>query len=200
MADPIDFYFDFASPYGYLAAQRVDELAADHGREVAWRPILIGPALKRNGTTPLMDQPLKGPYVKRDLRRMARLMEVPFTDPPTFPFAALGAVRGFYWIADTDPTSARAFARAVYNACWGEGLDVTDVDVLGTLADALGIDAQAMLAAIQTDPVKERAKAEVDASLEKGVFGSPFFIVDGEPFWGADRMDMIDLWLESGGW
>src|SRR5262245_46068135 len=110
---PIEFYFDFSSPYGYLASTQIDALAARHGREVAWRPFWIGAAFKVTGQRALVEQPLRGAYAERDFARSARLLSVPFRKPPNFPFFALAASRAFYWLGGDG--RARALAKAVFH-------------------------------------------------------------------------------------
>ena len=106
MADAIDFYFDFSSPYGYLASTQIDTLAVKHGRVVNWRPFLLGVAFKTTGQRPLPEQPLRGPYSLRDFDRSARLLGVPFRLPEPFPFPSLAACRAFYWLEDSDEAKA----------------------------------------------------------------------------------------------
>ena len=122
MPAAVDFYFDFSSPYGYFASTRIDELAARHGRDTAWRPILLGPVFKAVGTSPLVSYPIKGRYVAHDFARFARLLGVPLTMPANFPFGALAASRAFYWIDDRDKAQAKAFAQAVFRAGLGAGI------------------------------------------------------------------------------
>lgn len=200
MAEPIAFYFDFSSPYGYLAALRIDELAAKHGRAVAWKPMLLGVSFKATGSEPLMNIPLKGDYSRRDLARTARLQGVPFAIPEPFPFASVAACRAFYWLDDRDPAKARALAKALYRAAFAEGRVIGDAQGVIAVARALGIDGDALAAALKDPAVKQRLRDEVDDKVAKKIFGSPYFVVDGEPFWGNDRLDQIDRWLETGGW
>src|SRR4029450_10766337 len=102
MANPIDFYFDFSSPYGYFASTKIDELAARHGRIVTWRPILLGAVFKITGEQPLSTVALKGRYAAHDLSRSARLIKVPFKLPTKFPIASTAPSRAFYWLNDKD--------------------------------------------------------------------------------------------------
>jgi 2-hydroxychromene-2-carboxylate isomerase len=197
---PIEFYFEFASPYGYLASLRIDALAARHGREASWRPIMLGAALKRMGTAPSVNVPLKGEYLRHDVARTARLQGAPLRFPPVMPMSSLAASRAFWWLADGDPARARRLARAVLHAHWGEGRDMAAPEQVAELAAPLGIAAADLLAAVADPAIKERLKRETERSLERGVFGSPFVIVDGEPFWGNDRLDEVDRWLATGGW
>jgi 2-hydroxychromene-2-carboxylate isomerase len=201
MADPIDFYFDFSSPYGYFAATKIEDLAAKHGRAVIWRPILLGAVFKLNGQQPLTTIPLKGSYAAHDLARSARLFKVPFKLPTKFPISTTAPARAFYWLGDRDPAAAKRLALALYHAYFAEDRDISNPEVTGNVAAKLGVADKAELAqALNDAAVKERLKTEVDAAIERGVFGSPYIVVDGEPFWGSDRLDQVDRWLATGGW
>ena len=195
----IDFYFDFSSPYGYLASTRINALAERHQRRVTWRPILLGPMFKAAGTAPLVSVPLKGPYSVRDFLRTARLLKIPYTQPASFPIGTQNAARAFYWLTDRDEMKAQRFAQTCYATYFGQGIDISSAEKIADIAATLG-EARAEVLAAMADPlIKERLKNEVDAALAKGVFGSPFIIVDGEPFWGNDRLDQVDVWLATGG-
>lgn len=200
MSEPILFYFDFSSPYGYFAALKIDGLAASHDRQVRWRPMMLGAAMKVTGSKPLTEVELKGDYCKRDWDRLARFMEAPWTLPEKFPIATLAAARAFYWLDDQDPGLAKRFALAAYHTYFGQGRDITAPETVADFAAPLGIDRDALLAAVQDPAIKQRLKDETAKAIDGGVFGSPFFIIDGEPFWGADRLWMIRRWLKSGGW
>ena len=196
MAEPIDFYFDFSSPYGYLASTEIDALAARHGRSVTWRPFVLGAAFKLTGQRALTEQPLRGDYARRDFARSARLLGVRFKLPEPFPFFALAASRACYWL--DEPSQAKALAKAVYHAAFGEGRDITPVPVVAEIAHGLGI--QGLEQGLEQPATKAGLRDATDQALARGVFGSPFFIVDGEPFWGHDRLDQLDRWLATGGW
>lgn len=200
MSDAIEFYFDFASPYGYFASTRLDAVAEKFGRACAWKPILLGPAFKASGNARLIDQPLKGAYSRHDWDRMARLMAVPYRFPEPFPVATLAAARAFWWLSDSAPERAKPFARAVFAAYFADGRDVSDKQVVADAGQAAGIARDALLAAIETPDCKARLKDETETAIAKGVFGSPFVIVGGEAFWGADRLWMVEEWLARGGW
>ncbi len=200
MADAIDFYFDFSSPYGYLASTQIEAMAARHGRAVAWHPFLLGVAFKTTGQRPLPEQPIRGPYHVRDFDRSARLLGVPFKMPEPFPFPSLAACRAFYWLEDSDEGKAKAFAKAVYRAAFGEGRDVRAVEAVAAIGKPLGIDPAALKAACDDPGIKDKLRLAVEAAMARGVFGSPYIIVDGEPFWGHDRLAQVDRWLATGGW
>ena len=200
MANPIDFYFDFSSPYGYFAATKIDAIAGKYGRNVNWRPLLLGAVFKINGQQPLPTIPLKGSYAKHDMLRCARWFELPFKIPTKFPIGTIAPCRAFYWVHDQDVALAKKFALALYHAYFAEDRDISSAEVTGNVAAKLGIDKTALAAALNDAAVKERTRNEVDAAIERGVFGSPYIVIDGEPFWGADRLDQIERWLEKGPW
>ena len=201
MAAPVEFYFDFSSPYGYLASTRIDEMVAKHGRKVEWRPFMLGAVFKLAGTAPLTSVPLKGDYSVRDFKRCARMHGVPFVMPPKFPVGTIVAARAYYWLVARAPEKARPFARAGLSAYFVHGRDISEREVVGEIAAAQGIDRDELLAGAEAAETKERVKAVTDEAINgRGVFGSPFVFVDGEPFWGSDRLDMVDRWLATGGW
>ena len=190
MKAPIDFYFDFSSPYGYLASTKIDALAARHGRKVNWRPMLLGAAFKATGGAPLPSIPLKGEYSKRDFSRSARFYGIPYNPPDPFPVSTVAACRAFYSLADG--ADRRKLASAFFKAYFVDNLDIGEPANVLKVARALGLEPD-----IESQAVKDRTRAEVEAALAKGVFGSPYIIVDGEPFWGVDRFEQIERWLRE---
>jgi 2-hydroxychromene-2-carboxylate isomerase len=200
MAEPIDFYFEFASPYGYLASTQIDGIAERHGRTVAWHPIMLGAAFKETGAKPLTQTPLKGPYLLHDVPRFARLLGVPLTLPPVMPMNSLAASRACLWLEEEDPARARRLAQTLLHAHWGEGRDLSSPEAVAEVAAGLTIDRDALLEGVADQRIKDRLKARTQAAIDRGVFGSPFIFVDGEPFWGADRLPQVEAWLSKGGW
>ncbi len=199
MSDPIVFYFDFSSPYGYLASERIDELAARFTRQVKWRPILLGVIFRAIGGAPLTTIPLKGKYSLNDFSRSARFLDLPYVHPEKFPLATQQAARAYYWLHDKNCAAARGFAHAVFRALFREGRDISDPELVLQLAAQHGADRDTLAEALNGTALKERLKAENEAALAKGVFGSPYIIVDSEPFFGADRLPQIERWLATGG-
>jgi 2-hydroxychromene-2-carboxylate isomerase len=197
---PIGFYFDFSSPYGYLGAQRIETVAAEFGRTVLWRPVLLGVIFKITGQTPLVSQTLRGPYSARDMARSARKLGVKFALPEGFPFSSVYACRIFYWLDGRSPEDAKAYARAVYHAAFADGKPPAEPEAAVDVAVGLGHDRAAVLAGMQDPAIKEQLRDATQQAMHKGVFGSPFFIVDGEPFWGNDRLGEVREWLQTGGW
>ena len=200
MAAAIEFYFDFSSPYGYLAAQRIEEVVGEYEREILWKPFLLGAVFKITGVKPALDIPMKGEYARLDLARSARLYDTPFVLPETFPFMSVAACRATYWLNESDPEAARELIEALYGTAFGAGHSIREPAEVAAVAEELGHDPDAVLAAVQEPGIKDLLRREVEAAIAKGVFGSPYIIVDDEPFWGVDRLDDVALWLEMGGW
>ena len=200
MADPIEFYFDFSSPYGYFASERIDDIAAEFGRGVVWRPYLLGVAFKSTGQSPLVQQPLRGPYHLRDMHRTARKLTLPFVLPEGFPLSTIAAARAFYWLEGQSVDQAKALAHAVYRSAFATGRNVTSSEAVADIAAGIGLDAAGVLEGIGTPTVKDRLRLETDQALARGAFGSPFIFVGEEPFWGNDRLEDVRDWLRTGGW
>lgn len=200
MKAPIDFWFDFSSPYGFLAAQLIDDLAVRHGRTVRWRPVLLGVLFKETGAQPLTQVPLKGDYSRHDFERSARFHGVNgFAMPPKFPIPTQAAARIVLALRERDPGLSVRVAKALYDAYFRQGRDISGPDVAADVAGEAGADRAAMRAAVDDPAVKEALKREVEAALAAKVFGSPFIVVDSEPFWGLDRFPQIERWLAQGG-
>jgi 2-hydroxychromene-2-carboxylate isomerase len=200
MANPVNFYFDFSSPYGYFASHKIDALASKYGRQVTWRPFLLGVAFKTTGGTPLPSIPVKGPYHLRDILRTARYLEVSYRHPSVFPIASVSACRAFYWTDAKDPARAKDLARALYRAYFLDNVDISSAENVVAVAAKSGLNADEVRAGIGDQVTKDRTKSEVDKAIALGAFGSPYIVVDGEPFWGSDRLEQIDKWLATGGW
>lgn len=199
MAEPIDFYFDFSSPYGYFMAEKITALADAHGRAVRWKPFLLGAVYKLTGDVPLPSKLLKGEYAKRDFERSARFLGLTCRIPDAFPIGTQIAARAFYWLDDRDPAAARNFALAAFRAYFVGGRDISQQDVVLELAAVHGADRDALADALAGEAIRNRLKDECAQAIARGVFGSPFVIVDGEPFWGVDRLPQIERWLQTGG-
>ena len=199
MNSPIDFYFDFSSPYSYIANEWLDAMAARHGRSVHRHAMLLGATFQAAELKSPVLYPLKGAYSVRDFDRSARFEGVPCSLPKAFPIPTQNAARIFWWLAETrGEAAAAAWARAGLRAVFVHGVVLNDAEALKALAAENGI-APEQAEAVWNDPVwKARLKRENDEAIAAGIFGAPFFVVDGEPFWGNDRKPQIERWLASG--
>lgn len=202
MKPPIEFWFDFISPFGYLASLRIDDLAARHGRTVEWRPLLLGvTVLKVMGLPPVLKTPLKGAYVLRQIARYRRRHGIALArDPAAEPMNPLPAGRLLAWLRVQAPASATAVARGIFDAYWSRGLAMDDAAALRAVAIERGADAALVDAGLADPSAALLLRSEVAAAVAAGAFGSPFVIVDGEPFFGLDSLEQVDDWLSRGGW
>ena len=198
MKPAIDFYFDFSSPYAYIASEWVEAVAARHGRAVQWHAILLGVTFQAAELKSPVSHPIKREYSIRDFGRSARFAGLPYAMPAKFPISTQNAARIFWWLHDTQsPQRAAAWAHTGLRAYFTRGVDLSDVAALGALAAEDGLDAAAAQAAYTDLLWKDRLKRENEAAIAAGVFGAPFFILDGEPFWGNDRRTQIEQWLSG---
>lgn len=197
----IDFWFDFISPYGYFAAEQIEALAARHGRGVRWHVFHMVAVMREHldQQQALVALPLKGPYIRHDVRRSARLLGLPYAPGPA-PFSSVPAARAFCWLQQQQPAAAVPFARAVFRARHAQGQAPMDAPALLALAGAAGADTAALAAALEGSRPKALLQDATDAAVNAGVWGTPTLAVDGELFWGADRLPQVEQWLARGGW
>lgn len=200
MPAAIDFYFDFSSPYGFLASERIEAVAARHGRNIDWHPMLLGVVFKQTGVLPLTQVPLKGDYAKRDFARSARLHGIAFRMPSVFPISTQGPARIVLWLQRARPELAVPVLHGLYRAFFVDDVDISNPERAAAVAARHGVDQAAARAAIDAPAIKDALRLENEKAIAAGVFGSPFTVVDGEPFWGVDRLEQVDRWLSKGGW
>lgn len=200
MTKRIEFFFDFSSPYAYLAAQEVEALGSRQDVEVVWRPFLLGASFKETGIPPLVQVPWKSDYASLDLAREARRIGVPFVWPKPFPFMSVAAARAFYWLDAQDSGKAKTLALALYHKAFGEGEDIAHAGQVVEVAASQGLDRDAVATALQDPAIKDKLRQATDTAIERKVFGAPFVFVDDQAFWGHDRLPQVEQWLESGGW
>jgi 2-hydroxychromene-2-carboxylate isomerase len=190
----VEFYFDPISPYSWLAARQCHRLDAA-GVQLDFRPVLFAGLLAAHGNKGPAEMPAKRAYTMRDVLRQTARLGVPAKGPPSHPFNPLRALR--MGIALDDAADRRRFGTALMDAAWEHGLDLTDDAVLARIARDCGLDGAALVARAGDADVKQRLVAATDAAIATGVFGVPTFRVDGELFWGADRIDAV-LWRLQG--
>jgi 2-hydroxychromene-2-carboxylate isomerase len=197
----LDFWFDFASTYSYVAAVRIRPLAAKAGVAVRFRPFLLGPIFKAQGwdTSPFNLYEAKGRHMWRDLERLCRDLSLPFRRPHPFPqnsllparVALIGLCDGNDW--------GEEFCLAVYRAHFGEGRRIDDGGVIADVLTGLKVDADKVLELAQATENKTRLRLQTEEAARLGIFGAPSFVTaDGELFWGSDRLQQALAWHKSG--
>jgi 2-hydroxychromene-2-carboxylate isomerase len=189
----IEFFFDCSSPWSYLAFHNIQPLAKEFGEDISWRPILVGgifntvnPSVYASREAPVQ---LKARYELKDLSDWARSSGLSIKwQPSVFPVNSVKAMRGCIWSGkDIVP-----FARAVFEAYWGEDKDISKDEVLSEICRRVGIDPQKLLAGIAEQAIKDQLKANTDEVIARGGFGSPtIFINKTDMYFGNDRLPLI---------
>jgi 2-hydroxychromene-2-carboxylate isomerase len=189
----IEFFFDCSSPWTYLAFHNIQPLAKEFGAEISWRPILVGgifnsvnPSVYASRDTPV---PLKARYMKKDLGDWARSAGLAIKMPPTvFPVNSVKAMRGCIYLGK----EMLPFARAAFEAYWGDDEDISKDEVLTDICEGVGIDPQQFLAGISDQAIKDQLKVNTDEVMARGGFGSPTIFLDKtDMYFGNDRLPLI---------
>ncbi|WP_333825290.1 2-hydroxychromene-2-carboxylate isomerase [Pinisolibacter sp.] len=191
----LDFYFDFMSPFAYLAHHEIPALARSHDLELRLRVVDL-PTLKRlaGNTGPRnVDIPPKIRYLKADLQRWAKRYGVPLVFPPSLASARLN--RGFFFAVDRD--AGADFVSTAWRMVWGEGRDMGDESLFGAIAAQMGWSRADFLDYTDSAEATERYERETEAAAARGVFGVPTMIVDDQMWWGNDRIDFLREYLAA---
>lgn len=189
----VTYYYTHVSPWSYLGHARLGEIAARHGASVDYVPITLSAIFPRTGGLPLPKRaPERQAYRLVELRRWPQRLGVPLNvEPKHFPTDDRPAAR----LALTAKARGHDIAElslALMRACWAEERDIADVATLVAIADACGLDGRALLEEAQSDAAQRRLDEACERALADGCFGAPWYVVDGEPFWGQDRLDMVE--------
>jgi len=199
MGPPVlDFWFEFASTYSYPAMMRIASLADAAGIALKFRPFLLGPVFKAQGweTSPFNLYVSKGRNMWRDLERLCEELKLPFRRPEPFPQNSVQACR--LALVGLDAQWGEDFCRSVFRAEFAEGRRIDEPAVLSELLAALGVDPDPAFAAAQTDAIKAKVRSQAEEALQLAIFGAPSFItMDGELFWGNDRLERAIAWART---
>lgn len=186
MSRKIEFFFDVASPYSYLAALQVPRLQAL--AEVEWRPFLIGGVFKASGNSMPAANPVKGQYMLKDLQRLFAYLDTPHRFPGTFPVNSLAAMRA---LTAAEPAQVPELALKLFRAYWSDDRNIGDAEVL---KDIVG---EELLARAADAAVKDRLRAATEEAAQRGAFGAPTFFVGDEMYFGEDRIFLIEHALKQ---
>jgi len=190
----LEFWYEFASTYSYLAASRIEQLAAERGVTVQWRPFLLGPIFAAQGwtTSPFNIFEAKGRNMWRDMERQSGTLGLKLVRPSAFPRNGLLPSR--VAMLGASDSWGPAFTRAVYHANFAEDRDIADAAVIGALLRELKLPADEVLAKAQAPENKDALKHQTARAIELGLFGAPSFTVGKELFWGNDRLEQALDW------
>ncbi len=198
MPAPIDFYFDYSSPYGYFAAMKIDALAARHGRDVSVETHPARRGVQGNGRAAVAEPAAERRICTARHRAFGTLSRHCLPPSVEIPDCKPGAGARILLDARTRSALAKKLAQSLYHAFFVEDRDISSPAVTADVAATLGLKRDEVLAALNDAAVKDKLKNEVDAAIRLGVFGSPYIVIDGEAFWGIDRFDQIERWLARG--
>jgi 2-hydroxychromene-2-carboxylate isomerase len=185
----IEFFFDYASTYSYLAHLEMEALATRRGAELVYRPMVLGFVFKATGNAMPASVPAKATYMMQDVRRWIRHYGLPFRMPSVFPTNTIRALRGA--VAALDDGTFLAYHHAVMQAYWANDQDIGDPDVLAAVATSAGLDGPGLIARCEDASVKATLKANTDEAIARGAFGAPTFFVGDQMFWGNDRIEFV---------
>jgi len=185
----VRLHFDVVSPYSWIALMQAERFAAEH--HVRWivRPVVYAALLEATGLVGPVEVPAKRRYTFLDVQRAAQRAGLRLLGPPAHPFRSIEALRTICLFAE-DPGSVTLAAR-IADAAWGEGRSLNDPAVLTEVVASAGYDAEALAERIADERIKTRLRENTNEALRLGVFGVPTFVLDGEPFWGHDRMEHL---------
>lgn len=187
----IEFFFDIASPYSYLASTQIDALEEDTGLPVRWRPFLLGGVMKATGNEPPARVDEKARYMLSDLNRWADRYGIPFELPSDFPINSLTTQRALVAVDEMDAGEVPEFADALYRAYWVEDTDLSQGEAVAEVADDVGLPGDEIVSSTQESHIEQRLQENSDEAVDRGAFGAPTFFLDGEMFWGNDRLDFL---------
>ena len=199
----VDFYFDYSSTNSYFAAFMLPELCRKHGAMLKWLPIHSAALFRGTGFDVMAMTPRKARYLWRDHQRYGEATGLPFRKPSRFPIKTSAALRATLMIptlagASADDYTASKmgdFTQAVMRAYWERDADISDLSILCDLGREIGIEGGALVAAANSDDARARLAQTTEEAIARGVFGVPMTFVEGEMFWGKDRLDFVERWL-----
>jgi 2-hydroxychromene-2-carboxylate isomerase len=195
----LEMWFDFASPYSFLAIERIEPIAAAHGVQVVYRPFLLGPIFKTRGwdDSPFRLFPDKGEYMMREVARLAAKYGIRYRRPTQFPRVGVLASRTAMIGLQAD--WGKAFCLGMFRANFVDDLDIQQESVVADRLGALGVDAGPVLARAKSDEIRQGFRAQVERAQALGVFGAPMMFAGSEMFWGNDRVEDAVQWARDGG-
>ena len=193
MSKQVEFYYDFGSPYSYLAFCHLPKVAEKTGAEIVWRPMLLGGVFQATHNASPMEVPAKASHLQADLRRWAAYFDVPFEMNPFFPINTLALMRGATALQmKGDEEAFDRYNAAIYAAMFETPKNLNQPEEIGKVLHAAGFDPAQVLAMVNDQAVKDKLKVDTTAAVMRGVFGAPTFFVGDQMFWGQDRLHFVE--------
>ncbi|MDP2366662.1 2-hydroxychromene-2-carboxylate isomerase [Rhodoferax sp.] len=195
MRKQVEFFFDFGSPYTYLAYHQLPKIAAKRNATVVWRPMLLGGVFQATGNHSPIEIPAKGRYSLIDLQRWAKHFGVPMTMNPHFPINTLTLMRGAVAMQGRSEAEFQRYLATIFAAMFERPRNLGQAEEVTTVLHENGFDLVQFQRLVSDPAVKEQLKRTTEEAVARGVFGAPTFFVGEQMFWGQDRLDFVDAAL-----
>ncbi len=195
MGKKVEFYYDFSSPYTYIASKRIERICEDNGAELLWKPFLLGGVFNEIGSVPAIEIDNKFRYLRRDFEQSAIYYGVEFKFPDFFPLNSVRSMRGAF--AAQEKGKLVEYTHEMFRLYWTQSVDISKADILGEAVSKIGIETQWFVNRIAEQDIKDKLREETDIAIQRGVFGAPTMFVDDQMFWGNDRLDFLDRYLKG---
>jgi 2-hydroxychromene-2-carboxylate isomerase len=195
MGMKVEFYYDFTSPYTYIASRRIGKICKDNGAELEWKPFFMGGLFIETGVKAPVDIANKFAYVKHDTQDLARHYGVVFKFPSVFPLHSVKAMRGAFAAAEKGILTE--YTHEMFRLFWTESRDLSKDEVLKEAVTGLGLDPDWFMARIGEQEIKDKLRDETSKAAARGVFGAPTIFIGDKMFWGNDRLDFVDDYLKG---
>ncbi len=195
MGKKVEFYYDFSSPYTYIASCRIEKICEDNGAELEWKPFLLGGLFNETGVKPAREIESKFAYVKEDTKDSAKYYGVEFIFPELFPLNSVKTMRGAFAASEKDKLVE--YNHEMFRLYWTEGQDLSKDDILRDAVAGVGIDPDWFIGRIGEQEIKDRLREETSKAAQRGAFGAPTFFIGDKMFWGNDRLDFVDAYLKG---
>jgi carboxymethylenebutenolidase len=195
MTKTVDYFFSTSSPWTYLGHERFRAMCRKHGAHVNIRPVdLGGKIFPISGGLPLKQRaPQRQAYRLVELKRWRDHLGIPLTiEPKYFPVDGEPAARLIIAVSPLSEDAGMALTFALLRACWAEERNIADRDTLRAILEEQGLGAEALLRQADSAETKARYDTYTQEAIDKGMFGAPTYILDGEMFWGQDRLDFLE--------
>ena len=189
MIKPFEFYFDFASPYSFIAHKKIRKIEKENSIKINYMPILLGGLLKSAGIKANVDIPIKGKYMVKDCKLLAEKYNIEFHFNSYFPINSLNLMRCV--LVAEKKNFSQNFINKFFDAIWKDGLNLNDNIIVEKLLKNLDINPKTFLMESVQPKIKDELRKRTDAAYKKGIFGAPSFIVNNKVFWGQDRLEFV---------
>jgi 2-hydroxychromene-2-carboxylate isomerase len=195
MSEKVEFYYDFSSPYSYLASTKIEGICAKCGAELDWKPFLIGGVYKESGNRAPLEVPGKKRYMIQDVRDWANDYGVELNFPDLFPVNSVKSVRGA--LVAKEQGRVRDYTRKLFKLYWIQNDDISQDEILQIALTELDMDYELFIKRINEQEIKDELRKETAEAVRRGAFGAPTIFVGDKMFWGNDRLPFVESYLKS---